>query len=136
MKRTRTNTAKQLDVAIKVLLIKNINLDYINISDNATIKQRIAGAYMSFKNEAGYNIDRIGEQGAIVEWLRGLPGAIYVIFTNDSILKYADSIGLIDIDTACDAEIDMIIDQWFPMLGIKLGQLFRGYSVPKIEGLK
>lgn len=85
---------------------------------------KVAELKTIFEDEYGWAIDRHGMQGAICEWLSGLPSACTVAFDNDVILALAVKWGSIP-DDFTEKQADSVLEFWFMFLANKLGQMFR-----------
>lgn len=118
-----------LDKTVKHYILNAIDADYCEAKEN-DINSLIAGLKKAFYAEYGWNVDRIGEQAALTEWLQGLPSAISIDFQNWDILKLAESWGSIP-EHPTEKQEQKILDNWFNFISNKIGQLFRGYAVPK-----
>lgn len=81
-----------------------------------------------FKSEYGHEIKRYGELKALTNWLGGL--AINIDYTNDQIMQRAVEWGSVSEDYT-EIQAYKILSSWFHLMANKLGQLFRGYRIPK-----
>ena len=117
--------SSELDKTVKLYILNAIDTDY-----NGSDKDAVTGLKESFYAEYGWMVERAGEQKALAEWLQGLPSAINIDFYNHEILKLAVLWGSIP-ENATEKQEDKIIDNWFNFIANKIGQLFRGYHVPK-----
>jgi len=121
--------SSELDKTVKKYILNAIDPDYCEAKEN-DINSLIAGLKTAFYAEHGFMVERIGEQAAVAEWLQGLPSAVSIDFYNHEILKLAVLWGSIPED-ATEKQQDKIINNWFNFISNKIGQLFRGYAVPK-----
>ncbi len=78
----------------------------------------------TFISEYGYNIKRYGLQGAICEYLKGLPSAINTAYMDNDILILARDWGWIEAG-ASEAREDRIIAKFFPQLANAIIKLWR-----------
>lgn len=123
--------SSELDRKVKTMLINGIDLSaYYEDADQLTTEEKIARLHEVFLSEYGWQVERIGKQAAIREWLQGLPTAISFPFYNSDILRTAREWGSLSA-TATESEEDRILDNYFNLLAGKLDQLFRGSNLPK-----
>ena len=118
----------ELDKTVKQYIINAIDPDYCEARSVDPL-DLIIGLKAAFHAECQWNIDRVGEQEALTDWLRGLPSAINIEFTNYEILKLAHKWGSIP-ENATEKQEDKILDNYWNFMANKIGQLFRGYRVP------
>jgi len=118
-----------LDRTVKLYLIEGITPDGYD-SNPETPAELIQFVSDTFNAEAGWNIKRIGHHEALTEWMQGLPSSIHFAFTNYDILQLAIRWGSLP-DNATEKQEDNILDNYFHFMATKLGQLMRGYRVPK-----
>lgn len=121
--------SSELDKTVKQYILDSIDREYCE-AETDDISEVINGLKASFYAEYGWMVERVGEQKAIAEWLQGLPSAINIDFYNHEILKLAVKWGSIP-ENATEKQEDKILDNWFNFIANKMGQLFRGYHVPK-----
>lgn len=121
--------SSEQDKIYKQYIIESIDPDYCE-ADPDDIQSLIAGLKSAFYAEYGWNVERVGEQKALIEWLQGLPSAINLPFYNHDILKLAVKFGSLS-ENATEKQEDKILENYFNFMANKIGQLFRGYRVPK-----
>lgn len=121
--------SSELDKAVKLYLIDAIDPDYCEATEGDT-QSLINGLETAFNAEYGFMVERVGEQKALAEWLQGLPSAINIEFYNHKILELAVKWGSIP-ENATEKQEDKILDNYWNFMANKIGQLFRGYHVPK-----
>lgn len=121
--------SSERDKIYKQYIIESIDPDYCE-AEEGNIKSLIAGLQVAFYAEYGWNVERVGEQKALAEWLQGLPSAINLPFYNHDILKLAVKFGSLP-ENATEKQEDKILDNYWDFMANKIGQLFRGYHVPK-----
>ena len=121
--------SSELDQAAKKYILEAIDPDY-NEADPDDIQSLIDGLKKSFYAEYGWNVEQQGEQRALAEWLQGLPSAISIEYQYYAILELAKDWGSIPED-ATEKQEQKIIDNYYNFMANKIGQLFRGYHVPK-----
>ena len=92
-----------------------------------TDKDKIKFLNAVFNAEYGFFINRLGEQKAVEEWLRGLPSSINIDFNYSDILAIAIEWGAIP-ENYTESQADKIIKNWFNLIAAKTCQLFRKYS--------
>lgn len=118
-----------LDQEVKIYILENIDGENYGRELNTTA-EKIRFLEETFYSEYGFFVQRYGRQGAIKEWLQGLPTAVHIDFLNHEILKLAVKWGSIP-ENASEKQEDKILDNWFDFIAVKIGQLFDGYRVPK-----
>ena len=121
--------SSELDRKVKAYIIDAIDCEYVETKTGLSV-DAIAALKRTFYAEYGWNVEQQGEQKALAEWLQGLPSAINIDFYNHDILKLAVKWGSIP-ENATEKQEDKIINNWFNFIANKIGQLFRGYHVPK-----
>lgn len=82
----------------------------------------------TFKAEYGWAVSRYGKQGAIREWLAGLPSAINIEWRNCEILELGKVWGELPAD-ASTAREDAYLNRWFGSMAFRLIQTARKYGV-------
>lgn len=80
------------------------------LEENETTPQEILAR---FESEYGWNIERKGRRGAMVEWLSGL--ALSMPCYYDEIIDFAIKMGSID-DNPTEKQKDKIIENYFPFM--------------------
>ena len=122
----------KLKAAIRAHLIDGITCDgYDDTEDINTIPKKVQWAEKTFIDEFNFNISRYGKANAAISWLQGLPSAVSTYFYNEDILYFAEAIGYFN-DTRKsdrDKQEDLLIKEWFPMLGVELVKLFDQYRI-------
>jgi hypothetical protein len=116
-----------LDTTVKTYLLDCINSDDMDL---ATVADKINYSRIDFYSSQAWNVERIGEQSAVKEWLQGLPSSINIAFANYEILQIAVKWQSLPADYS-ERQADKILENWFNLLAAKLCQLWRGYRVPK-----
>lgn len=107
-------------------------IDNSNYSDKelSTNAEKIAFLHATFQAEYGWAIERYGMQGALREWLQGLPSAIAIPFYNFDILHLAVDCGNLK-RNASEKDQEKILNNYWNYMAAKILQLFEGYHVPK-----
>lgn len=121
--------SSEWDQAAKRLILDSVNSSDYQDAELADIAETIAFLEKVFMAEFGWQIAHDGRQTAIKDWLQGLPSACTIPFYNGDILDFAIDYGYLPKD-ATDAQEQRILDNWFSMMAVKMGQLFDGYRVP------
>jgi hypothetical protein len=89
---------------------------------------RVAALRCIFDSEYGWAVNRYGMQGAIKEWLSGLPTACTIAFNNHEILTLAREWGSLpatpDTSRRGQSREDMILNNWFNFMANALNQMF------------
>lgn len=110
-------------------LVKNYLIECMS-SEAATVEGKIEETKASFIAEMGWNVDQVGEQRALENWLQGLCGAVSVEFWNNEILLMAIRWGSLS-ENHTEPQGRKILDNYWRLLSAKLGQLFRGHHLPQ-----
>lgn len=118
-----------LDKTAKQYILDNIDGDNYGI-ELSTDAERIQFLHDTFYTEYGWMVDRVGESKALTEWLMGLPSACHIAFMNHEILQIAKEWGSLP-ENPTEKQEDKILANWFNFIANKIGQLFRGYRVPR-----
>ena len=82
----------------------------------------------TFIREAGWNIERVGEQNAFREWLMGLPSSINIEFENYKILQLAKRLGSL-LENATDKQEDKLLENYWNYAAVKGFQLFNKFKI-------
>ena len=121
--------ASELDQKVKRYILDNIDSDCYREEPVTTTAEKIAFLHETFMAEYGWAVDRYGRNGALREWLQGLPSAVHIAFYNGDILDLAKTWGRLR-DDATEREEQKILDNYWNLLAAKICQLFDGYRVP------
>lgn len=116
-------SSKHLDKLAKDCLISNIDLSSYIEQDISEDGEKIAALHEIFNAEYGWRVNQIGKQGAVMDWLQGLPTALTIPFYNHEILELAKSWGSIPQD-ASEKQEDKILANYWNFMAAKLCQLF------------
>ena len=84
-----------------------------------TDNEKIKYLFDRFNSEFGWNIDRIGKQKAMTEWLQGL--ALDIKYWNDDIVPLAIKMGSIDENPSEKLQARVIDNYWSFMANVILG---------------
>lgn len=117
-----------LDKAVKNYILESIDNSSYDGGILADDKAKLTFLYNTFMSEYGWAIKRYGKQGAMREWLQGLPSSINIHFTNHDILKFALSTGYYGAKMT-ERQEEQVINGWFNLVAVKTFQLFRKYKV-------
>lgn len=93
-----------------------------------TAKEKMQFLKDTFKSEYGYAIAQKGEQGAMADWLSGLPSAINIPFEYSEIIDLAKKAGTLA-QNATDAQESKVTDNYFNYMANKIRILFKKYKV-------
>ena len=93
-----------------------------------TTEEKLQFVLDTFRSEYDHEIRRRGEYGAFTEWLKGLPSAFNIEYTNHDILQLAIKWGSIK-QNATERQEDRIISNWFNFIMVKFFQLCKRYKV-------
>lgn len=118
-----------LDNNVKTYIINSFDFSDYDV-EPVTVQEKIEFVKNEFESSMKWNIDRLGHQKALSEWLSGLPSCLNIAFNYCDILDLAvewDSIP----ENYTDKQADKITDNYWNFMANKLGQLFRGYRLPK-----
>ena len=124
-------TSKELDTLAKNYLIECIDLSGYDwpayngaLSNFVTEREyKIAALNEIFGSEYGWRVDQVGKQGAIMDWLQGLPSSIGIEYANYNIIQLAKKWGSLPAD-ATEREEDKILENYWNFMAAKLCQLF------------
>ena len=83
------------------------------IDQNLTDDEKINYLFDRFGNEYGFQIERMGENKAMAEWLSGL--AINIPYTYGEIIELAIEMGSID-ENPSEALEDRVIENYFSFM--------------------
>jgi hypothetical protein len=121
--------SSELDQSVKRYIIANIIADGYQ-QDPETIAEKISFLNDTFLSEYGFNIARYGKQGAIKEWLQGLPSAVALPYMNCDVITLAVETGGLE-PVSTEKQAQRIVENYFNFMAAKILQLFDGYRVPK-----
>ena len=113
-----------LDKQVKQYILNNIDNSGYSDEELKTDKDKILFLKQTFYSEYGWNVTREGEHKALMEWYQGLPSSIAIDFYHWDIIKLAIEWGTLS-ENATEKQESKIIDNWFNLLAVKTGQLFR-----------
>lgn len=115
---------KHTEIANKA---KRYIIDAINASgyhkELQTDVEKIKFLRDTFVGEYGWAVKRYGVQGAIKEWLQGLPSCIDIAFTNYDILELAREWGSLPED-ATEKQENKILNNYWDYMANKINVLF------------
>lgn len=78
------STKKEVKQAIREYLLDNMDFSGYGLDENEmTATEKIRKCYDIFKEEKGYEIPRVGERQAFIDWLQGLASTLTVAFYYD-----------------------------------------------------
>jgi hypothetical protein len=123
--------AEKLDKHVKAYILANIDASSYGIDTYLTDAQKVKFLFDTFMAEYGWQIERLGQAGALREWFAGLPSSCSIAFYNHEILKLAADWGSLDgfAGKKLEAREQLILDNWFNLLANKTSQLFRKFKV-------
>ncbi len=104
-------------------LLDAIAWDGYDLPEPKTNKDKINTFIDIFGTEQGWNIQRIGPQQAMIEWLSGLPSCIHIDFNNHDILERAKKYGSIGPD-ASEKDQDKLLENYWRFMANKLLKLY------------
>ena len=107
----------------KQYILKCIEEDF-NGNELTTPVAKVKFIYERFISEVGWNIDRVGEMRAMVDWLADL--ALDIPFTYADITQLARHINC---RTYTDKEEEKICENYFPFMANLILQMFKTYKV-------
>jgi hypothetical protein len=120
MKTTNTN---EYNNKVKAYLLERVDSSGYD-QDPQTDREKFDFLLGCFKSEMGWNIERVGMQTALKEWLSGLPSSLTVDFTYCDIIATAKAWGSLE-ESSTEAQIDKICQNWFNFVAVKILQLDR-----------
>lgn len=129
---TTIKSQQTKDSQLKSQMYLNYILDCIDGTgydiELKTNEQKVIFLYNTFQSEYGYNLKRYGWQGAIKEYLMGLPSCINIEWENYKILQLAVKMGTLPKDYT-EKEADKILENYFNFMAAKIMRLFRTYKL-------
>ena len=93
-------------------ILENIDLEGYGLSNDLTVYDKVKKTHKIFKDEYGWNIQRMGERRAFCEWLQGLPSALTVPFGYLDILNRAYLHNVLSAN-ATEEEEDKFLNSYF-----------------------
>ena len=93
-----------------------------------TVQEKLQFLRDTFKAEYGWNIERIGFQNALREWLAGLPSACTIEFYNHEILQLARKWGSLP-ENATERQEDKILGNYWNFMAVRIIGLFKQYKI-------
>jgi hypothetical protein len=93
-----------------------------------THKEKLEFLARTFRSEAGWNVQRIGLQKALEEWLMGLPSSLHIAFSNYDIINLAKEWGSLS-QNATEKQEDKIINNYWRFMAANILKLMRKYKV-------
>ena len=97
----------------KAYILECISSEDDLIDQNLTDDEKINYLFDRFGNEYGFQIERMGENKAMAEWLSGL--AINIPYTYGEIIELAIEMGSID-ENPSEALEDRVIENYFSFM--------------------
>jgi|TARA_R110000772_G_scaffold7784_1_gene26177 hypothetical protein len=97
----------------KAYILECISSEDDLINQNLTDDEKINYLFDRFGNEYGFQIERMGENKAMAEWLSGL--AINIPYTYGEIIELAVEMGSID-ENPSEALEDRVIENYFSFM--------------------
>jgi hypothetical protein len=89
-----------------------------------TKREKVQFLYDTFKNEKDYEIKKVGEFKAFIDWIQGLPTIFNIAFSDNTILKLAVTMGSLR-ENATEKEEGKVLDNYWSFIANKTMQLFR-----------
>lgn len=111
----------------KQYIIDCIDSQAYDVEANTT-KEKLQFLSDTFKNEADWNIERVGQGKAFEDWIMGLPVVFNIEYMNYKIVKLAKRIGTLS-DNATEREEYKIIENYWRFITALTFQLFRKYKI-------
>jgi hypothetical protein len=121
--------SSELDKTVKFYILSTVTGDGYDV-EPVTVDEKIHFVESCFYKEYGFAVSRYGLQGAVKEWLQGLPSAVNIEFMNYKIIQLAIEWGSLPADYT-EKQADNILENYWNFMAAKLLQLFNGYRVPK-----
>ena len=116
---TGTKTQK----LVKQYLIDSIDLRGYGTGIIHDPKKRVGVLADIFEIEYGWAVSRYGKQGAIKEWLQGLPSSINIAFNDHEILELAKKWGALP-QHPTESQENKILNNYWNLMASQLLQLF------------
>ncbi len=115
------HTRKETKALIQAYVLSCIDSEGYSIV-TTTDKEKINFLFDTFKKEYGFNIPRMGQQKAFVEWCMGLPSCFNVAFSYVDIIALGNSWGY---DLSKTAKEDLFCTNYWNMLYMAVTALLR-----------
>jgi len=113
---------KEQNQNYKTFLYKSIDFEGYDFEQPKTNKDKINKFFECFNSEYGWNIQRVGEVNALIEYLQGLPSSIHIPYANWDIIELAKRFGSLS-ENATEREEDKIINNYWNFIANKLLQM-------------
>ena len=117
-----TRTTKETHSKYNTYLIDSIDCEGYDMTQPTTDREKINAFFAIFRDEQGYNVQRVGFQGAVVEYLQGLGGCLSIDFNNYDILERAKKYGSLS-NTPTEKEEDKLLSNYWVFMANKLIKL-------------
>ena len=110
-------------------IVKSYIIDCIDSSDRnlekepVTAFEKVQFLKKCFESEYGYEIKRVGQVKAMINWLQGLPSCLHIEFANYKILQLAKSWGSLP-ENPTENEEEGILNNYWNLMANKILQLF------------
>lgn len=108
-------------------ILNTIDSEAYDVTTNTT-EEKLQFLFDTFKNEQGYNIDRVGFQQALVDWFQGLPSVFPLEFMNYKILELAKEWGTLE-ENPSEAKENKYIEGYWRLLASNTIQLWNKYEI-------
>lgn len=108
-------------------IIKSIDSEVYDIKTTGR-KQKLQFLMDTFKKEAGWNIERVGEQNAFRDWTQGLPSVFGIEFENYQILNLAQKMGSLP-KKATEKQEDRILENYWNFIANITFKMFKKYKI-------
>lgn len=113
---------------IEAFILEAIDSTGYDRAEPETDKEKLEFLAQTFKSEYGYNIPRYGLQGAIREWLQGLPSSIHLPFQNYIILQNAVEWGRLPAN-ATEKQEDKLLANYWNFMAMRILSLFNRHKI-------
>lgn len=118
---------KQIKEAFNEYLLKAISTEDYNLKiEPVTNKERLQFLYNTFKAEFGHEIKQYGQYKAFNDWIQGLPTAFKILFRNNEIIEYTETLYKCKLT---EKEKEKILNNWFNFVTTKTFKLFEKYNI-------
>ena len=93
-------------------LLESLDFDGYDLPKPKTNKDLINLFFGVFNSEVGFNIARVGEYKALIDYLQGLPSCINIDFDNHSIIERAKKYGSLTDNATEDDKYKLLVNYW------------------------
>ena len=113
---------------VEAYILAGIDASGYDAPEPVTDQEKLQFLADTFKAEYGWAIPRYGVQGAVREWLAGLPSSCNVEFRNHAILQLAETWGLLPKDASEKKQDDLLLN-WFNFMAMRIVSMWSRHGI-------